>query len=80
MVNEIMNFIAQHDPEVGKAIEAEDARQKRNIELIASEKYRFRSCYGCNGNGSDQQIRGRFPWQTLLRRMRVRRCRRKYCD
>ena len=22
MVNEIMNFIAQHDPEVGKAIEA----------------------------------------------------------
>ena len=37
MVNEIMNFIAQHDPEVGKAIEAEYARQKRNIELIASE-------------------------------------------
>ena len=32
-----MNFITQSDPEVGKAIEAEYARQKRNIELIASE-------------------------------------------
>src|SRR5699024_6074941 len=37
MVNEIMNFIAQYDPEVGNAIKAEYARQKRNIELIASE-------------------------------------------
>ena len=37
MVNEVMKFITEHDPEVGKAIEAEYARQKRNIELIASE-------------------------------------------
>lgn len=37
MVKDVMNFITQSDPEVGKAIEAEYARQKRNIELIASE-------------------------------------------
>lgn len=37
MVNEIMSFITEHDPEVGKAIEAEAKRQRRNLELIASE-------------------------------------------
>lgn len=37
MVKDVMNFITQSDPEVGKAIEAEYARQKRSIELIASE-------------------------------------------
>ena len=38
MVNEVMRFITESDPEVGKAIEAEAARQRRNLELIASEK------------------------------------------
>ena len=37
MVNEVMNFITDYDPEVRKAIEAEAARQRRNLELIASE-------------------------------------------
>lgn len=37
MVNEVMNFITDYDSEVGKAIEAEAARQRRNLELIASE-------------------------------------------
>ena len=37
MFNEVMNFITDYDPEVGKAIEAEAARQRRNLELIASE-------------------------------------------
>ena len=37
MVNEVMNFIKKFDPEVGEAIEAEAARQRRNLELIASE-------------------------------------------
>ncbi len=37
MVNEIMKFITDYDPEVGKAIEAEASRQRRNLELIASE-------------------------------------------
>jgi len=37
MVNEVMKFITEHDSEVGAAIEAECARQRRNLELIASE-------------------------------------------
>ncbi len=37
MIREIMSFISGYDPEVGRAIELEYARQKRNIELIASE-------------------------------------------
>lgn len=37
MVNQVMDFISQFDPEVGQAIEAEAARQRRNLELIASE-------------------------------------------
>lgn len=37
MVNEIMKKISEYDCEVGAAIEAEAARQRRNLELIASE-------------------------------------------
>ena len=37
MVNEVMEFITRFDPEVGQAIESEAARQRRNLELIASE-------------------------------------------
>lgn len=37
MVNEVMKFITSYDEEVGKAIEAECGRQRRNLELIASE-------------------------------------------
>ena len=37
MVNQVMDFISQFDPEVGAAIKDEAARQRRNLELIASE-------------------------------------------
>lgn len=37
MINQITAFIKEHDPEVGDAIEKELMRQRRNIELIASE-------------------------------------------
>lgn len=37
MVNEVMKFITGYDKAVGKAIEAECGRQRRNLELIASE-------------------------------------------
>ena len=37
MVNELMKLIAEHDSEVGAAVNAEFARQRRNLELIASE-------------------------------------------
>ena len=39
MVNEIMDFMTAHDPDVGQAIRAEYDRQRRNIELIASENF-----------------------------------------
>lgn len=37
MVNEVMKMIAAYDPEVGQAIQEECNRQRRNLELIASE-------------------------------------------
>lgn len=37
MVNEIMERIAVYDAEVGQAVQAECNRQRRNLELIASE-------------------------------------------
>ena len=39
MVKEIMEFITAQDPEVGRAVTAEYDRQRRNIELIASENF-----------------------------------------
>ncbi len=37
MVEQIMQFIADNDPEVGKSLQCEYNRQQRNLELIASE-------------------------------------------
>ena len=37
LINEAMNYIAEMDPEVGSAIFGEFNRERRNIELIASE-------------------------------------------
>ena len=37
MIQDIMQYLSQLDPEVGASIQEEFARQKRNIELIASE-------------------------------------------
>lgn len=37
MINEIMELISKNDPEVGEALIKEMARQRRNLELIASE-------------------------------------------
>ena len=39
MVKEVIDFLIQHDPEVGNAVKAEYDRQRRNIELIASENF-----------------------------------------
>ena len=39
MVKEWMDFVAVRDPEVGAGIRAEFDRQRRNIELIASENF-----------------------------------------
>ena len=37
MIQETMDFISKYDPEVGASIQEEFARERRNIELIASE-------------------------------------------
>ena len=37
MVNDIIEFLKQSDSEVGEAVELEANRQRRNLELIASE-------------------------------------------
>ncbi|MEG0442345.1 MAG: serine hydroxymethyltransferase, partial [Oscillospiraceae bacterium] len=39
MLKETMAFLAEQDPEVGVAVQAEYDRQIRNIELIASENF-----------------------------------------
>ena len=39
MIREAMDFIEKQDPEVGAGIKAEFSRQRRNIELIASENF-----------------------------------------
>lgn len=39
MVTEWMEFLSSQDPEVGAAVRAEYDRQRRNIELIASENF-----------------------------------------
>ena len=37
MLKESLERLTRHDPEIGEAMQAEYARQKRNLELIASE-------------------------------------------
>ena len=39
MIKDMMSLINKHDPEIGNAIESEFARQRRHIELIASENF-----------------------------------------
>ena len=39
MVKDVLDFLTQQDPEVGNAVRAEYDRQRRNIELIASENF-----------------------------------------
>lgn len=37
MVDDVTTYIKKYDPEVGTALEQELGRQRRNLELIASE-------------------------------------------
>ena len=39
MIREMISLITKHDPEVGESIEKEFSRQRRHIELIASENF-----------------------------------------
>ena len=69
MVEQVMDFIEGYDKEIGEAIKAECGRQRRNLELIASENIVSEPVMGCHGNGSHQQIRRKDIQETLLRRM-----------
>ena len=39
MVEQVTDYVKNYDEEVGKAIELELGRQRRNLELIASENW-----------------------------------------
>ena len=45
MVKENMSFIAQYDPEIAATLEAEMARQKRNIELMIKEAVNLKNLF-----------------------------------
>ena len=45
MIQDLMSFLSQADPEVGASIQEEFFRESRNIELIASENIVSRSCW-----------------------------------
>lgn len=51
-----IGFVQQADPEVGDAMAKELARQKRNLELIASENIVSPRSNGCYGQRSYQQV------------------------
>ena len=65
-------FVKNADPEVGQAMERELQRQRRNLELIASENLVSSGRDGGDGQCAHQQIRRRLSRQALLRRLRVR--------
>ena len=66
MVKEVIDFLIQHDPEVGNAVKAEYDRQRRNIELIASENFVSEATLAA---ASHQQVRRGLSWQALLWRL-----------
>ena len=54
MADKTIQFITEYDPEVGKAMAAELARQRRGIELDRLRKFCFRGCDGSHGKHFDQ--------------------------
>ena len=71
MVEQVMDFIEGYDKEIGEAIKAECGRQRRNLELIASENIVSEPVMAAMGTVLTNKIRGRIRGKTLLRRMRV---------
>ena len=78
MVDEVMKFITEADPEVGEAIEAEAARQRRNLELIASENIVSEPVMMAMGSVLTNKYAEGYPGK--LRRMPVCRCCRVHRD
>ncbi len=65
--------LAETDPEIFSAIQDEYARQRDNIELIASENFTSPRRHGGAGFLPHQQVRRGLPPQALVRRLRKRR-------
>ena len=65
--------LADVDPEVAEALDRELERQRRTLEMIASENFVPAGGPRVPGQRADQQVRRGLPRQALLRRLRVRR-------
>ena len=64
-----IGLVQEYDPEVGAAMADELHRQRRNIELIASENIVSPAVMAAMGFGAHQQICGRLSGKALLRRL-----------
>ena len=75
-----IGFVAGYDKEVGDAMNAELARQRRNLELIASENIVSPAVMAAMGSVLTNKYAEGYSGQAVLRRLRVRgRCG-GYCE
>ena len=70
-IMDTIGFVENVDKEVGEAMEAELARQRRNLELIASENIVSPAVMAGMGVVLSRVCRGIF-WQEILWRLSVR--------
>ena len=66
---ESIEFVRSFDPEIAGLIDEELRRQRRNIELIASENTTSQAVLGRHGQRADQQIRRGSARQAVLWRL-----------
>ena len=65
MIQQTMDFISRYDPEVGASIQEEFGRERRNIELIASENIVSEAVMLTMGTCLTNKMRQRY-WKALL--------------
>ena len=65
--------LAAVDPEIAAAVDAEFARQRDGLELIASENYASRAVLEAMGSVLTNKYAEGYPGTPLLRRLRERR-------
>ena len=71
MVDDVTTYIKKYDPEVGAALEQELGRQRRNLELIASENIVTPQVMIAMGTvPTNKYAEG--SGKAVLRRMRIR--------
>ncbi|GIS83151.1 MAG: hypothetical protein CM1200mP15_17830 [Dehalococcoidia bacterium] len=64
-----MSFLMDQDPEVAKAIELEDLRQRDSIVLIASENYASKAVLEAQSGVMNKKVCRRLSRATVLWRM-----------